>query len=150
MIFEFMKPKVKKSTTELFTELKEDKNIKGYLNRNQEEFMMPLHEYLTNLLTEKNLLKKEVVRKSGLNREYVYHLFAGTKEKPSRQKVLAIGVAMGLNLEEMQYLLKYAKLNILYPRNQWDSVIISAIEQKLNVMETNDLLHQLGETLLLE
>ena len=134
MIFEFMKPKMKKSTTELFVELKEDKNIKGYLNRNQGEFMVPLHEYLTNLLTEKNLLKKEVVRKSGLNREYVYHLFAGTKEKPSRQKVLAIGVAMGLNLEEMQYLLKYAKLNILYPRNQWDSVII----------------YQLGETLLLE
>ena len=143
MIFEFMKPKLKKSTTELFTELKEDKNIKGYLDRNQDEFMVPLHEYLNNLLTEKNLLKKEVVRESGLNREYVYHLFAGTKEN-------AIGVAMGLNLEEMQYLLKYAKLNILYPRNQWDSVIISAIEQKLNVLETNDLLHQLGETLLLE
>ena len=150
MIFEFMKPKVKKSTTELFVELKEDKNIKGYLNRNKDEFMVPLHEYLTNLLTEKNLLKRDVVEKSNLNREYVYHLFAGTREKPSRQKVLAIGVAMGLNLEEMQYLLKYAKLNILYPRNQWDSVIISAIEQQLNVMETNNLLHQLGETLLLE
>ena len=150
MIFDFMKPKVKKSTTELFTELKEDKNIKGYLDRNQDEFMVPLHEYLTNLLTEKNLLKKDVVRESGLNREYVYHLFAGTKENPSRQKVLAIGIAMELNLEEMQYLLKHAKLNILYPRNQWDSVIISAIEQHLNVMETNELLHQLGETLLLE
>ena len=150
MIFDFMKPKVKKSTTELFTELKEDRDIEGYLNRNQDEFMVPLNEYLTNLLKEKNLLKKDVVRESGLNREYAYHLFAGTKDKPSRPKVLAIGVAMGLNLEEMQYLLKYAKLNILYPRNQWDSVIISAIEQQLNVIETNDLLHQLGESLLLE
>ena len=150
MIFDFMKTKMKKSTTELFSELKEDKNIEGYLKRNQDEFMVPLHEYLTNLLTEKNLLKKDVIKKSGLNREYVYHLFAGTKENPSRQKVLAIGVAMGLNLEEMQYLLKYAKLNILYPRNQWDSVIISAIEQHLNVIETNHLLEQLGETLLLE
>ena len=150
MIFDFMKSKSKKSTTELFTELKEDKNIKGYLNRNQSEFMVPLHEYLTNLLTEKNLLKKDVVKKTNLNREYIYRLFAGTKENPSRQKVLAIGIAMELNLEEMQYLLKHAKLNILYPRNQWDSVIISAIEQHLNVMETNELLHQLGETLLLE
>lgn len=141
---------MKKSTTELFTELKENKNIEGYLNRNQEEFMVPLHEYLTNLLTEKSLLKKDVVRNSGLNREYAYHLFAGTKDKPSRQKVLAIGIAMGLNLEEMQYLLKYAKLNILYPRNQWDSVIISAIEQKLNVIETNHLLEQLGEELTLD
>ncbi|MBR1397347.1 MAG: DNA-binding protein [Selenomonadaceae bacterium] len=142
--------KYNKDTDELFVELKEDTNITSYLSRNKSEFMVPLHEHLTNLLMEKKLVKKEVIKKSQLNREYVYHLFAGTKEKPSRRKVLAIGIAMGLNLEEMQYLLKYAKLNILYPRNQWDSVIISAIEQSLNVLETNELLHEVGETLMLE
>ncbi|MBR1859048.1 MAG: DNA-binding protein [Selenomonadaceae bacterium] len=142
--------KYNKDTDELFVELKEDTNITSYLSRNKSEFMVPLHEHLTNLLMEKKLVKKEVIKKSQLNREYVYHLFAGTKEKPSRQKVLAIGIAMELNLEEMQYLLKYAKLNILYPRNQWDSVIISAIEQSLNVLETNELLHEVGETLMLE
>lgn len=141
--------KYNKDTGELFVELKEDTNITSYLSRNKSEFMVPLHEYLTNLLVEKKLVKKEVIKKSQLNREYAYHLFAGTKEKPSRRKVLAIGIAMGLNLEETQYLLKYANLNILYPRNQWDSVIISAIEQRLNVLETNELLHEVGETLLL-
>ena len=146
----FLKPKIKKSTTELFAELKEDKNIKGYLNRNQNEFMISLHEYLAKLLAEKNLIKQEIVKKSRLSREYAYHIFAGSRKNPSRPKVLAIGIAMGLNLEETQYLLKYANQNILYPRNQWDTVIISAIEQHLNVMETNELLHQLGETLLLE
>lgn len=67
-----------------------------------------------------------------------------------RKKNLATGFAMDLNLEEMQYLLRYASFAPLYPRNQWDSIIISAIEQKLNILETNALLNELGENLLLE
>ena len=139
-----------KNTEELLSELKEDKNIKKYLESNQKEFVVPLNEYLESLLAEKNLTKQEVVDKSKLDRVYAYHIFSGNRKNPSRPKILALAIAMELNLEEIQYLLRYAKQSPLYPRNQWDSVIISAIEQKLNVMETNELLHQVGETLLLE
>ena len=139
-----------KDTDELFIELKSERNVEDYLSRNQNEFMISLSEYLENLLAEKNLIKQEVVKKSGLSREYAYHIFAGDRKNPSRPKILAIGIAMDLNLEEMQYLLKYAKLPPLYPRSQWDSVIISAIEQKLNVIQTNELLNRLGENILLE
>ena len=139
-----------KDTDELFIELKSERNVEDYLTRNKNEFMISLSEYLENLLAEKNLTKQEVVKKSGLNREYAYHIFAGNRKNPSRPKILAIGIAMDLNLDEMQYLLKYAKLPPLYPRNSWDAIIISAIEQKLDVIQTNELLHQLGENILLE
>ena len=134
-----------KSTGELFTELKSDKNLGGYFQRNSEEFVLPLNEYLEKLLAEKNLEKKEVVERSGLNREYAYHIFSGLKKNPSRPKILAIALAMELNLDEIQYLLRYARLGALYPRNQWDAVIISAVEQKLSVAQTNELLYRLGE-----
>ena len=139
-----------KDTDELFVELKSERNVENYLSRNKNEFMISLSEYLENLLAEKNLVKQEVVAKSRLSREYAYHIFAGNRKNPSRPKILAIGIAMDLNLEEMQYLLKYAKLPPLYPRSQWDSITISAIEQKLNVIQTNELLHRLGENILLE
>ena len=139
-----------KDTDELFIELKSERNVEDYLTRNKNEFMISLSEYLENLLAEKNFIKQEVVKKSGLNREYAYHIFAGNRKNPSRPKILAIGIAMDLNLDEMQYLLKYAKLPPLYPRNSWDAIIISAIEQKLDVIQTNELLHQLGENILLE
>ena len=144
--------KFSKDTGDLFVELKNDNNIDKYLNRNREEMLqpMPLHEYLSNLLIEKNLNKQEIIKKSNLDEVYAYHIFSGNRKNPSRPKILAIGFAMELNLEEMQYLLRYAKQSPLYPRNQWDSVIISAIEQKLNVIDTNLLLNQLGETILLE
>lgn len=135
-----------KSTGELFTELKTEKNLGDWRKNNNDEFVTPLNEYLQKLLEEKNLERTEVIERAGLNREYVYHIFSGTKKNPSRPKLLALAIAMDLNLEEIQYLLRYAGLGILYPRNSWDAVIISAVEQKLNVLETNELLHRLGET----
>ena len=141
--------KFAKSTGELFTELKKEKNLQDWRTNNREEFTLSLGDYLTKLLTEKNLTKQEVIERSGLNREYAYHIFSGKKKNPSRIKLLTLAIAMGLDLDEIQYLLRYAGHGVLYPRNQWDAVIISAIEQKLNVVQINELLHRLGETELL-
>lgn len=138
-----------KSTDELFTELKEEKNPAIWRERNRDEFVLPLNEYLQKLLEEKNLARAEVIELSGLSREYAYHIFSGKKNNPSRPKILALAIAMGLSLDEVQYLLRYVQQGILYPRNCWDAVIISAVEQKLSVMQTNELLSNLGETLLL-
>ena len=143
-------PIYSKSTGELFFELKEERNLQNYRDRNREEFLSPLNEYLEKLLAEKNLVKAEVIEQSGLNREYAYHIFSGNRKNPSRPKILALAIAMGLDLDEVQYLLRYAKQGALYPRNPWDSVIISAVQQKLTVAQTNELLDQLGETLLLD
>lgn len=143
-------PKYSKDTDELLFELKEEHDLRSYRDRNRDEFLVPLHEYLGSLLAEKNLTKREIIEQSGLNREYVYHIFSGNKKNPSRPKILALAIAMGLNFDEVQYLLRYARQSPLYPRSPWDSVIISAIRQKLTVPQTNDLLNQLGETLLLE
>ena len=139
-----------KDTGDLFVELKEEKNLQNYLSRNQNEFTLPLHEYLKKLLAAKNLELHDVVKKCNLNRVYAYQIFNGTKKNPSREKILAIGFAMDLNLDEMQNLLKNARQNLLYPRNFWDSVIISALEQKLNILETNTLLEEVGEEIFLE
>ncbi len=138
-----------KDTEELFSELKEDEDIRRFLARNEKEFRRPLHEYLEELLREKHLKKLDVIRASQLERVYGYHIFAGTKPNPSRTKLLPIALAMGLNLEETQKLLRYAGESMLYPRDPWDSIVISAIEQGLSAKDTNLLLSQLGEKRLL-
>ncbi len=138
-----------KNTGDLFAELKTERDPQNFRDRNQDEFVVPLHEYLTSLLAEKNLSKSDVIAASQLNSTYAYHLFSGIRKNPSRPKILALAIAMGLNLDEIQYLLRYAKQSPLYPRNPWDSTIIFAVEQKFSVMQTNELLYQLGETELL-
>ena len=136
----------KKDTGELFVELKSERDIKNFLEKNRDELAMSLQDFLEKIRVEKNFEYTDIIKKSGLNRDYIYKIFRGENKNPSRNKILAIGIALGLNLDEMQYLLKHAKLNLLYPRNSWDAIIISAIEQKLNVIATNELLFQLGET----
>ena len=138
-----------KNTGDLLAELKNERDPQNFRERNQDEFTVPLHEYLQSLLAEKNLERKDVIEASQLNREYGYHIFSGKRKNPSRIKILALAIAMGLNLDEVQYLLRYAKQGPLYPRNPWDSTIIFAVEQKMSVMQTNELLYRLGETELL-
>ncbi|MBR1729483.1 MAG: helix-turn-helix transcriptional regulator [Selenomonadaceae bacterium] len=137
-----------KDTDKLFSELKTDDDIEKFLSSNREEFTISLSEYLSKLLESKNLSKAEVVRDSKIERTYAYHIFNGNK-KPSRTKLLAIARAMKLDLDETQYLLRYAGQALLYPRNTWDAVIILSIEKDLSVEDINSMLEQLGENQLL-
>lgn len=138
-----------KETEELFSQLKEDTDINRFMSENKREMAKPLHIYLEDLLAQKQLNKNEVVKDSRLDRTYAYHIFSGDKKNPSRPKLLALAMAMHLNLAETQYLLRYAGLGILYPRHPWDSVIISALERGLSVNDANNLLDSLGEKELL-
>ncbi len=138
-----------KDTEQLFSELKEDADVKSFLSRNKNELLPPVSEYLRGLLQEKGLRLSEIIKESHLNRNYAYHIVSGEKPNPSRIKLLALALAMKLNLDETQHLLLCGGHSTLYPRNPWDSVIISAMEQGISITETNLLLEQLGEKELL-
>jgi len=138
----------KKDTEKLLAEIKSDADLQKFLESNSAEFTKPLHLYLNQLLQEKNLTKAEVIKNSTLNINYAYHIFLGKRKNPSRDKILALGLSMQLNLDEMQYLLRYAGCGVLYPRNSRDAILISAVEQNLSVVDTNDLLENLGENIL--
>ncbi len=80
------------------------------------------------------------MRRSNLNRAYVYQIFLG-KKYPSRDKVIALSFGLGLDAEEMQTLLKQAGYRELYPRDPRDTLILFAINQNMNILTTNELLY---------
>ena len=63
-------PTYRKDTDELLFELKEERDLQSYRDRNQDEFLVPLHEYLESLLAAKNLLKRDVIEQSGFGYRY--------------------------------------------------------------------------------
>ena len=137
-----------KNTEELENELASTGNLKNFFADNKSnlrEFTLP--QYLNYLLETKNLSKAEVVKKSQLG-DYAYHIFAGRKNT-SRSKILALALAMELSFEECQHLLYYAGVKELYARDAWDDVIIYALQNHLSLNETNELLNDFGQTLLL-
>lgn len=136
-----------KDTDELVKELQIASDIKLFQSYNQNEFKIPLYQYLNNLLAERHLSKSELVEKINHDDKHIYHILSGLR-KPSRKKLLTISRALELNLEETNYLLRYGGFAILYVRDIWDSIIIRAIEKNFTIMETNDILHDLGQPLL--
>ena len=133
-----------KTTDELFNEIKTDPDIENFIAANQSEFTGKFHEYLSRLLRERNLTVKIIADTLNLDRSYVHHIFSGAK-RASRERLLAIARVMRLDLPATQYLLRYGNYAILYPRNPWDSVVISAIEHDMTFEEMNSYLKQLGE-----
>ncbi|WP_029540718.1 helix-turn-helix transcriptional regulator [Selenomonas sp. AB3002] len=140
-----------KDTEELQHELIAAEKVDDYLANNHENLQnYTLAEYLELLLKQKGLDKKAVIGRSGLDSTYAYHIFAGRKAKTSRNKAIALALAMELTPKETQHLLYYDGATQLYVRDSWDSIIWHALEHHLTVPQTNDLLASLSETVFLE
>ena len=140
-----------KDTFELEHQLSIAKEIESILRDDSDNIPnMTVSEYLAELLDKHNLSKTDVISASNLDRHYAYHILSGEKKQPSRQKILALAIAMELSHQETQRLLYYAKVNQLYVKNTWDKVIWYALEKKLSVDETNCILNDFSLTPLLQ
>ena len=140
-----------KTTDELNNELKEADDIRRFIAKNEDELITKkISAFLNEIIERKKLKRAQVIEAANLHKSYGYELFSGKKEMPSRDVMLRLAIAMGLDLDETQKLLKYSELPPLYARNSRDSVIIYAINNKKNVMNCNLLLEELGHKSLVE
>lgn len=138
---------MKKNTEDLVNEIMTGTHISRYLTANEEEFLdISLHDYLQSLLSETQLKVSQVVDRS-YKGEYIYQVFRGIKN-PGRDILLCIALAMELDLDKTAYLLRIARTSLLDARNRRDSIIMFAIERKLSVPDTNDILYEFKEACL--
>lgn len=126
-----------KETEELMSELINDNNVETYFLNNKEDlFNKDQADHLNALLKKYNLTKSEVISNSGLNNKYAYHIFSGVRV-PSRDKVISLAFGFKMNLKDTQRLLKFFKYSELYSRDERDCIIILAIENHKNLVDTN-------------
>lgn len=130
-----------KTTDELIHEIKTSEDILDYLEKNSGEMQIDsLPEYLKGWLKEKGLTKADVVRRSNLNRAYVYQIFLGRKY-PSRDKVIALAFGLGLDSDETQTLLKQAGYRELYPRDPRDALLLYSLSRGETILQANEALY---------
>lgn len=86
------------------------------------------------------------MEKKIVDTEKLEHQLGKAREKQnlSRDKVLALALAMKLTTKETQHLLHYAGAGALYVRDHWDSVLWYALEHRMGVVDTNLLLTELN------
>ena len=91
----------------------------------------------------------EIADITGISKSYLYQIIPARntppktlKNNPSRNMLIAVALALRFSLDETQHLLKYAGEAELYPRTNFDAVIIFALEKKYSLVETNILLDE--------
>lgn len=130
-----------KKTDKLLDILKKSPTIDDYIeNVNDNLLHMTLSEYLNKILSDRNLKVSDLVKLTSLDRTYTYQIISGHK-KPSRDKVIAICLALDMSFEDTQQLLKATGYPILYARFQRDSIIIFAFQHGASLTDTNELLY---------
>lgn len=133
---------MKKSTNDLLEELKNCDTFKSYHDKNIESYNdETLSDILKKLIADKGLRKSDVIRRAEISEVYGFQIFSGER-RPERNKLLCLCISMGLELEEVQELLKKCGYSLLYVKNPVDCVVIYALCRRLSVADCNSLLYE--------
>ena len=133
---------MQKDTSEIVKELGLCPDFQTFYSENKEYMVSAdLAQLLTELLERKGLKKSQVIKNAEFSEVYGYQIFSGLRV-PVRKKLLCLSVSMGLNIEEVQQLLKCAGYAPLYVKNPFDSVVLYGLCKELSVVELNELLYK--------
>lgn len=145
-----MKNKKSLLTDELFQALSETKHIDEFLQEHEKELTkIDLQSYLYELMERSGLTIPQMIEMASIGRSLAYQIFNGQRY-PNRNLLIRMALIMKLNLEETQRLLRISKKGELYPRVQRDAAIIYCIQNRFSLIDTNELLENLGEAILLK
>ncbi|MCQ2496967.1 MAG: hypothetical protein MJ131_10315 [Lachnospiraceae bacterium] len=123
---------LKKASLESYEQLITEKNS---------EDLPSLSDYLNEYIGKKSLVVPEIIKSSLLSRDYAYSILNGNRKNPSRDKIIALCLAMHMNLKEVQRALKLSNAGTLYSKNKRDGAIIIFFNTgEYNIMRLNDFL----------
>ena len=98
--------------------------------------------YLGELLDKYDKKASAVSEEAMLATSYVGNIINGKKRNPSRDALISICLAIGTELEEAQYLLRYAGQAPLYVRRRRDVVIWFGLKKGMSLDEVDEKLIQ--------
>ena len=95
-------------------------------------------EYLEDLLIKYDKPASATSFRAHLAHSYVGNIINFKKNNPSRDALISICLALGADVEETQYLLKYAGQAPLYVRRRRDVIIWFGLMKHQTIEEVND------------
>lgn len=126
-----------KSTNELENEIKSAGSADEYLAQNSDYLLKKsISDTLNDALCKTGLSVAEIVKRSGLTKSHVYHIFSG-KRLPSRDKLIAIAFGFGFDCDETNALLKKSRAALLYSKDPRDAVIMFSLAHGKSIIDAN-------------
>ena len=100
-------------------------------------------EYLNHVMTCKGVKTADVLKNSGINKNYGYNIINGIRSNPGRDKIIALCIGAGMNLQEMQTALDIARTGRLLYFDERDVRIAAAVNSGVfKVVEINMILSE--------
>lgn len=96
-----------------------------------------LHELLNQYIDEKKMTKAEVIRKLNIDRNYGYWILNGSRN-PTRNCLVQLSLILGLDIEQINYLLRLAGKSPLYVRNAVDARVFYAVKHRMDYLDAID------------
>ena len=113
-----------------------------YIAKENTNTYTDLADFLNTYLAKNNLVLSDIIKKSQLSRDYAYSIFNGNRKNPTRDRVIAICLAMGMDLDNTQRALKLCNAGTLYAKNNRDAAITICINRGItDIAAINDFLY---------
>lgn len=136
------------STDKLLALLFKESNLERFLLRNESAYLtMSFSDYLNAWCKKHREVPEQVIRRANLDKSFGHQLFNG-KRNPSRDTVLQLAFAMQADVTQAQEMLKITRKSPLYPRIKRDTVLIYCLHNRVSLVDTEIILHDLGLPLL--
>ncbi|NMA94224.1 MAG: hypothetical protein GX975_06145 [Clostridiales bacterium] len=136
------------STQELLELLFKERSLESFLSRDESSFLMPsFSEYISRLCKMRGAVAEHIIMRADIEKSYGHQLFSG-KRNPSRDTVIQMAFGFESDVDQAQMLLKVAQKTLLYPRVKRDSAIIYCLHNRISIVDTQIILHDLDLPLL--
>lgn len=95
-------------------------------------------QYMDEMIASKKLKRAQIAQRAGLSRDYLYKLLRGDKKTTERDYILAVCIAMSMNLHEAQHALEIYPFPLLDDSDARDEVIITGINEGVSIDTLDD------------
>lgn len=120
------------------------RSLESILKTKEDSFQ----ERLFRLIAQKKLDDVDVYKKANLDRKHFSKIRSNVDYKPKKKTVLALAIALDLNLEETRDLLSRAEF-ALSPSSRFDLIVTYFItNKKYDIWQINNVLFKYGEQML--
>lgn len=130
------------TTSTLFDRLRSQRSGEAFLK--QEQKTPSCARFLRDMLENGKMSASEWIITTGISKTYGYQVLRGERT-PGRDILLRTALALQLTLKETQRLLAVGGCGALYPKVRRDAAVIFALNQKMTLLEAEELLSSLPE-----
>ena len=118
--------------------------IQSKIAEGTKSFSKDFVSFMQDMLDKYHIKRTEIARRSGISQDYLYKVLNGSKKTAEKDYVIAICIAIGMNVPETQHALKINGLALLDDRDLRERILLTCISEQRGVFKTNAWLEKAG------